>query len=133
MIDALISGKLYGQPQQRTGNSGKTFTTAKVRAATGGGETLFVNVIAFSTTVQDALLTLGDGDSIALSGELTPKVWTDRNGEARPALDMVAHAAMTAYHVSRKRKEVGKSKQKGADPAHARGGDLPGDDIDSYE
>jgi len=40
------------------------------------------------------------------SGELTPKVWTDKNGEARPALDMVAHAVLTAYHVARKRQAV---------------------------
>jgi len=133
MIDALISGKLYGQPQQRTGNSGKLFTTAKVRTVTCGGEAQFVNVIAFSTTVQDALMALGDGDSIALSGELTPKVWTDRNGEARPALDMVAHAALTAYHVTRKRTAVGKPKEAGQtesrNPA-ANGNDLPDDGRD---
>ncbi|SIT37730.1 hypothetical protein BN2475_120180 [Paraburkholderia ribeironis] len=35
-----------------------------------------------------------------------PKVWTDRDGNARPALDMVAHAALSAYHVQRRRKAV---------------------------
>lgn len=103
MIDGLISGRLYGKPQQRTGQSGKPFTTAKVRAATKDGETLFVNVIAFAHPVQTALLGLDDGDSAALSGELTPKVWTDREGVAHPALDLIAHAVLTAYHVSRKR------------------------------
>lgn len=106
MIDALIAGKLHGQPQQRTGSSGKPFTTAKVRAAAGNGEALFVNVIAFSRTAQDALMALGDGDSVSLSGELTPKVWTDREGQARPAVDLVAHAVLTAYHTRRKRQAV---------------------------
>jgi hypothetical protein len=47
MIEALISGKVYGRPEQRVGsNSGKPFVTAKVRAATSGGEMLFVNVLA---------------------------------------------------------------------------------------
>lgn len=32
MIDALIAGKLRGKPQQRTGQSGKPFVVAKVRA-----------------------------------------------------------------------------------------------------
>ena len=103
MIDALISGKLYGQPTERTSKTGKPFALAKVRAAGGDGESLFVNVIAFDTAPCTALLALGDGDSVALSGSLTPKVWTDKEGNARPGLDMVAHHVLTAYHVTRKR------------------------------
>jgi hypothetical protein len=41
-----------------------------------------------------------------LSGALTPKVWTDREGNARPALDLVAHAVLSPYHVTRKRNAV---------------------------
>lgn len=106
MIDGLVSGKLYGTATSRTGQSGKQFVTAKVRAAVGDGESLFVNVIAFSTTAGDALLALGDGDSVALTGTLTPKAWVDRSGDAKPALDMVAHAVLTAYHVKRKRNAI---------------------------
>lgn len=51
MIDGLIGGKVYGTVEERAGKSGKTFVTAKVRAAGGDGETLFVNVITFSRTV----------------------------------------------------------------------------------
>ncbi|KWF95900.1 single-stranded DNA-binding protein [Burkholderia contaminans] len=103
MIDGLVSGKLYGKPAERTGASGRPFVTAKARAAVGDGEALFVNVIAFSDGAKAALLALDDGDSVALAGTLMPKVWTDRNGDAKPALDMVAHAVLTAYHVKRKR------------------------------
>ncbi|WP_028601148.1 single-stranded DNA-binding protein [Ottowia thiooxydans] len=103
MIDALIAGKLYGQAQQRDGANGKPFTTAKVRASVGEGEPLFVNVIAFSHSVQETLLSLGDGESVALSGELTPKVWTDKEGNTRPAVDLVAHAVLSIYQGSRDR------------------------------
>jgi single-stranded DNA-binding protein len=106
MIDALIAGKVYGQPKQMTSKAGKPFATAKVRAAAGEGEALFVNVIAFDAGTMAALLTLGDGDSVALAGSLTPKVWTDREGNSRPAVDLVAHQVLTAYHVTRKRKAV---------------------------
>lgn len=106
MIDGLIGGKVYGKPVERKGQSGKQFVTAKVRAAGGDGESLFVNVIAFDGDAQTALLALQDGDSVSLSGVLTPKVWTDKNGETRPALDMVAHVVLTAYHVKRKRQAV---------------------------
>ncbi|MBF3485350.1 single-stranded DNA-binding protein [Burkholderia pseudomallei] len=103
MIDGLVSGRLYGKPAERTGASGRPFVTAKVRAAVSDGEALFVNVIAFSDGAKAGLLALDDGDSIVLAGTLTPKVWTDRNGDAKPALDMVTHAVLTAYHVKRKR------------------------------
>ncbi|MDN7602227.1 single-stranded DNA-binding protein [Burkholderia gladioli] len=106
MIDGLVSGKLFGTATSRQGRNGGAFVTCKVRAAVDGGEAIFVNVIAFSTTVGDALLALEDGDSVALAGTLTPKVWTDKHGDAKPALDMVAHAVVTAYHVKRKRAAV---------------------------
>ena len=110
----LLTGKLFGQPQRRTGASGKPFVTAKVRAAAGDGEGVFVNVIAFSADAQAALLALGDGESVALAGELTPKTWTDKQGQARPALDLVAHAVLTAYHVNRRRKAVVEQREEGA-------------------
>ena len=113
MIDSLIGGKIHGTATQRTGTSGKPFWTCKVRVSTADGEALFVSVIAFSETVGTALLALEDGDSIALSGAMTPKVWTDRDGKAHPALDLVAHAALTAYHVTRKRRAV--TETEGAD------------------
>lgn len=103
MIDGLIAGKLYGQPAERTSKTGKPFALAKVRAAAGDGESLFVNVIAFDDAPVAALLGLGDGDSVALAGSLTPKVWTDKEGNTRPSLDMVAAQVLTAYHVKRKR------------------------------
>ena len=106
MIDGLIGGKLYGKPTQRVGQSGKAFVTAKVRTPTANGETLFVNVIAFSESVGASLLALDDGDSVSISGALTPKAWTDRSGEVKPSLDMVAHALLTTYHVTRKRQAV---------------------------
>ena len=115
MIDGLVSGKLYGCAQSRTGQSGTVFVTAKVRASGGDGESMFVNVIAFADDAKAALLALDDGDSVELAGTLTPKVWEDKNGATRPALDMVAHAVLTAYHVARKRKAV-QSRQLGDRP-----------------
>lgn len=111
MIDGLIGGRLYGLPVQRKGSTGKHYVTAKVRAAAGDGEALFVNVITFSDKVGAALLALDDGDSVSLSGALTPKAWMPPNGEPRPVLDMVAHAVTTSYHVTRKRQVVAEQKQ----------------------
>lgn len=105
-MDGLIAGKLQGKATERTSKAGKPFAIAKVRAATGDGEALFVNVIAFDTGPCTALLALGDGDAVALAGTLTPKAWLDREGQPRPALDMVAAQVLSAYHVRRKREAV---------------------------
>lgn len=120
MIDGLVSGRLYGTSTSMTGASGKAFVTAKVRAAAGDGEALFVNVIAFDDAVKSALLALGDGDSVALAGTLTPKAWVDRTGEAKPALDLVAHSVLSTYDVKRRRAAVQATRQPANDAEQAR-------------
>ena len=105
MIEALVSGKLHGQPAQKISKTGKPFVVAKVRAHAGEAD-VFVNVIAFSPDACQALLTLGEGDAVALAGSLVPKAWTDREGIARPSLDLVASQVLTAYHVTRKRRAL---------------------------
>lgn len=106
MIDALIQGHVYGQPAQRTSKTGSTFVTAKMRVASGDGESTFVNVICFDADTCAALVALGDGDAVAMAGPLTPKVWTDKQGTAKPALDIVCHHLLTAYHIQRKRRAM---------------------------
>jgi hypothetical protein len=113
LIDALIAGRLYGKPQSRDGKNGRPYATTKVRVPTRDGNAIFVNVIAFEDAAVTAILALDNGDSIALAGELTPKVYTPPAGEPRPSLDLLAHAVISAYHVARKRKAV--SDNPGAD------------------
>ncbi len=96
MIDALIAGRLFGIAEERSGQAGSSYVTCKLRAATDDGELIICNVITFNDKVRSALLALGDGDSLSLSGALTPKVWTDKQGKSRPAIDLVAHAIVTA-------------------------------------
>lgn len=95
MIDGLVAGRLYGDCEHRTDKTGRPFSVAKVRASTAEAEMLFVNVIAFEASVCSGLHQLRDGDSVALAGSLTPRVWTDKQGITRPALDMVAHRLLT--------------------------------------
>jgi hypothetical protein len=71
MMNALVGGKLHAKPEARTGKNGNTFATAKVRAAAGDGESLFVNVIAFDHAAVTALLAL-DRASSALPGMPRP-------------------------------------------------------------
>lgn len=106
MIEGLISGHLVGLAEPRQGKNGSNFVLAKVKAVAGDGESLIVNVIAFASETGAALMALDEGDAVALSGTLTPKVWTDKQGNTRPALDMVATQALTAYHAARKQQSI---------------------------
>lgn len=106
MIEALITGKLHQRAEERTGKTGRQFVTAKVRAAVGEAEGVFVNVVAFSESACAALLALDAGDSLALAGTLKAGAWIDREGNPRPSLDLVAAQVLTLYGLKRRRAAV---------------------------
>jgi single-stranded DNA-binding protein len=107
VIDGLVSGKLVGDAEMREGKNASKFAVAKVKAIAGDGEPVVVNVIAFAPESCAALMALEDGDSVALAGSLTPKVWSDKQGNTKPALDMVATNVMTAYQIGQKQDATG--------------------------
>jgi len=107
MIDALVAGRLHGAPEIKTSQKGKRYAAAHVRAFDGGGKVIRVYVVAFAESAINALLALKDGDSVALTGELTPKAYIGQHGDALPRLDLLAHAVLTEYHVERKREAMG--------------------------
>lgn len=107
MIDGLVSGKLHGAPTERTSRDGKhRFVTAKVRCATGVGESLFVDVVAFCDTAKAALFALGDGDSVALAGALSVGIWQPEQGEPRPQVRLTVTGVLSPYHVTKRRAAV---------------------------
>ena len=90
MIEGLVAGHIWGEPEKRVGKNNSIFVVAKVRAQGTQPELVIVNVIAFDNTVSQALLALRDGDAVSLTGSLSPKVWVDKQGVSRAALDMIA-------------------------------------------
>jgi hypothetical protein len=96
MIDGLVAGRLMGDASRRVDKAGHTYIVARVLARNRADEEFIVNVIAFDDAPCTALLALADGDALSLAGALTPKVWTDKQGVARPSLDMVVTKVVTA-------------------------------------
>ena len=124
MIEALILAKLHGKPEQRTGKTGRPFVTCKARAAVADGEAVFVNVVAFSESTCAALLALDAGDAVAMTGPLKAGAWIDRDGNARPSLDLVAAQVLTVYGLAKKRKastEAGNAQQHASQPTTTTG------------
>lgn len=102
MIDGLIAGRLMGDASRRVDKAGRSYSVARVLARNKADEEFIVNVIAFDAVAGAALLALGDGDALSLTGSLTPKVWTDKQGNHRPSLDLIATQVMSAHDVGRK-------------------------------
>jgi hypothetical protein len=95
MIDGLIAGRLMGDASRRVDKTDRPYAVARVLARNKTDEEFIVNVIAFDPALAATLLALVDGDALTLAGALTPKVWTDKQGIARPSLDLVAVRVMT--------------------------------------
>ena len=98
MIDGLIAGRLMGDASRRVDKAGRTDLVARVLARNKADEEFIVNVIAFDEAACAGLLALRDGESLSLTGSLTPKVWTDKQGVARPSLDLIAARVLSMQY-----------------------------------
>ncbi|HXR19422.1 MAG TPA: hypothetical protein VN757_05740, partial [Steroidobacteraceae bacterium] len=106
MIGGLVAGRLAAAPSSRIAKNGNTYATCRLRCSVGD-EPAMVNGIAFNSNVVQQLLALGEGDAVALSGELEiSRTWTDREGNVRPSINMKIFALLTEYHVKRKREAM---------------------------
>jgi hypothetical protein len=100
MIEGMVAGNIWGEPDKRLGKNNSIFVVAKLRAQGTQPEPVIVNVIAFDTAACQGLLQLRDGDAVSLAGSLLPKVWVDKQGVSRAALDMIASRVLTLGHES---------------------------------
>ena len=69
MFDVLLSGRLRGAPQMRTAANGAPFSTFRLVAVSKTGESMLCSCVTFSQTVIEAVQSLGDGDSLSVSGQ----------------------------------------------------------------
>ena len=89
MIRALVSGVLFGDPVPRTGQSGKSFVTGKLRADDGKGGSVFCSLVAFGDQA-DRLATLPAGTALAVSGKAELKAWlSNKTGEPQAGLSLI--------------------------------------------
>ena len=100
MIEGLVAGRVWSSAERRVDKAGRPYCVAKLRVLGADSEGVLVNLIAFDTDVCDSLLRTHEGDAISVTGALTPKVWTDKQGITKPALDMVASCAWETASIS---------------------------------
>lgn len=120
MIDALIQGKLIKAPESRTTKAGKPMASARLRVATADpAASVLCGVVAFEPEAVATLLALGEGDAVSVAGPLKVGTWTDKEGNARPSLDLVADRVLSVYAIRKQRAAAGGGAQHhGAAAAH---------------
>ena len=115
MIRVLLTGKLHDIPQERESANGNTYAVAKVKADDKGGNWIWASVIAFGVEAERLLL-LDAGDAVAISGRAELSVWTDKEGNSRPNLSVLADEVATLKGRPRPRKPRAPWKVKPQEP-----------------
>lgn len=112
MIRALVTGTLYGSPEQRTAKSGNLFTTAKLRADGKDGATVWCSLIAFGE-LAERLATLAANSAVAVSGRAEVNAWLDKQGEPKAGLSIVADELATLKAKPRPPQGTGDTRRNG--------------------
>ena len=100
MIDALVSGRIFGKPTERTSKAGKPFAVAKMRVAAGDGESTFISIIAFDQQPCDALLALNGThapDAMAVSQAQVSSVVSIESWRLQAVLNSMVNSRTGAF------------------------------------
>jgi hypothetical protein len=75
-VHVLVSGSLFKNPEIKISRSGKSYASASIRTASADDATAdFWNLLIFSTSVQEELMRLSEGDGLAAQGSLRLEVF----------------------------------------------------------
>lgn len=127
MMQASAYGRLASDPREITTKSGKPMAVARIAVQMGDDDTLWLNVIAFGS-MAEMLLKHGKGEFISISGRVQKKSWTDKEGQARESLEIVADTIVSARTVrpgGGKKRDTGDQRR---EPKQPSGGGRPFDD-----
>ena len=130
MIRALVTGKLHDAPQARTSATGNTFAICKVKADDKNGAWVWVSVIAFGAEAE-RLLTLKQGDTVAIGGRTEIGAWSDKDGNPHGSLSLVADELATLRGKPRPPSESRQPSRRPARQPEPAG--VPFDDLDDWQ
>ena len=96
-------GRLGADPQARTAQSGKAWATASLAVDLGAGDDQeappqWFGIVAFGR-VAETLCRHSKGDLVGVSGRLQRNSWTDKQGNEREQLQVIADAIVSARTV----------------------------------
>jgi single-stranded DNA-binding protein len=119
---ALISGRLWRSPERKTSKAGKPFVTATIREGNGDAVTWW-KILCFSESGCEELLRLGDGDSVAVSGDFKVETF-EKGGELR-----LSHTIFAERVISARRQKRQRGDDRGVEDASVNGTTRSGADF----
>ena len=93
---AIIAGRLTADPELKTTPSGlsvTSFTVAVNRRFGKEKQTDFINCVAWRSTAEFITKYFSKGNSICVCGSIQTRNYTDKNGNKRTAVEVVAEEA----------------------------------------
>ena len=90
-LHAFVAGELLRDPERKTSSNGNAYTSGLLRV---DADTL-VSLTAFDAALADRLASLRKGAALAVSGRLSARPYTDRDGTLRAGLSIVVSELMT--------------------------------------
>ena len=97
---ALISGRVFRDPERKISKAGKPFVAAKLREGAGDSD-VWWSVVAFADNVREELSRLR---AIAVSGPFTVSTY-ERHGEIRLNHSIIAERLISAHRQRKRRPE----------------------------
>ncbi len=90
MLTLAGSGRLTRKPELRTTGSGWTVTTVAIASSRRGSDDdpIYIDLVLWDAQAAFAVEHLVKGQAVAFAGRLEPRSWTDRDGNARVAIEV---------------------------------------------
>ena len=92
----ILMGRMTRDPELRTTSGGKSVTSftiaceRDVKNQDGSRTTDFIDCVAWGTTAEFAAKYFGKGRMVIVEGRLRVRDWTDKNGNKRKAVEVLA-------------------------------------------
>jgi hypothetical protein len=98
---ALISGRIWRDPERRVSGAGKPFASASVRVGSGDVAAWW-KLLCFSEAAIEEVTSLHDGDAVSASGEFKAEVY-DKGDGPRVGFTLFADRIISARKAKREK------------------------------
>ena len=100
---------MFRDAEVKTSKSNSTYVLATLRVGQGS-ELVWWRVMAFGDEAREALLALGSGDSVAVSGALRAEIYKPVSGDPKLSLSVLADRVISAKPLKRGKAAARRSK-----------------------
>jgi single-stranded DNA-binding protein len=115
-VSILISGSIFKEPTQRTGKTGRPYTTCTIKAAAADNASSdFWSVLAFGDTAGAALMLLAVGERCSIQGSLKLEIYTASDGQKKISRTIFCDHVLAVRQPPREKKKAAAVGSKAAD------------------